>query len=208
MFQNKSSLKRAVAVSLIPSFKNKDGYDATKTKTISLEVRPQSDTPPPFYAPAPTPQPSVTASPSPVSPAKLSATPAESASQKPLENSGRQESAATSAGESAPAHPKDIPGVLERLFGSSKKEDEEEKVPANKDVREKITKALVESGQLDEVESVFQNPGEATYDVSGRRSGRLLFLIPVRVKITLTADENGNVKKTKKPWWSFLVRFN
>jgi len=58
------------------------------------------------------------------------------------------------------------------------------------------------------VESVFQNPGEATYEVSGRRSGRLLFLIPVRVKITVTADENGNAKKTEKPWWSFLVWFN
>lgn len=46
-----------------------------------------------------------------------------------------------------------------------------------------------------------------TYSVQGTKSAKLLFFIPVGVKITAKIDAtNGSVISTQKPWWGFLTR--
>ena len=44
------------------------------------------------------------------------------------------------------------------------------------------------------------------YEVKGEKEGKLLFVFPIKLKLSLKIDaKKGKVLKIKKPWWSFLV---
>lgn len=81
------------------------------------------------------------------------------------------------------------------------------KILENTEKKENISKTLMNEKKLDTIETIFLNQLDSTYDVSGYRAGKLMFLVPIKVKINLVVDENGNVQKTEKPWWSFLIKF-
>lgn len=211
-FKNNNFSRETLVLSLIPSFKIKEGYDATKTKTISVEIRSKSDAPPyltptvppikQFSSPSPFPAPTA---------AKSQVAPLSTGSGVKTPSSKLKSTVTTPtparAGESVQVHKKDIPSTLNRLFHSPIGNVEVKNILENTEKKEKISKTLIDEKKLDAIETIFLNQSDATYDVSGYKSGKLIFLIPIKVKINLIADENGAVKKIEKPWWSFLVKF-
>jgi len=51
-----------------------------------------------------------------------------------------------------------------------------------------------------------KDTGKPVYEVSGKKESKILGLFKVNMLIkTEINTENGNVEKTKKPWWNFLV---
>ncbi|MCD6528344.1 DUF333 domain-containing protein [bacterium] len=44
------------------------------------------------------------------------------------------------------------------------------------------------------------------YEVKGEKEGKLLFVFPIKLKLSLKIDaKEGKILKIKRPWWSFLV---
>ena len=204
-FKNQSENKQALILSLIPAFKNKEGYDATKTKTLSVEVRPKSDVP--IVPPPPTPLET-----SPAGAAGLPSTTVEGpltgqAPTKP-KTIPQPTPAPASTKKTIPERAKDIPSTLERLFNAPQEKDRAKNALESKEKRNKISEMLIDAKKLDAVETIFLNPLDETYDISGYLMGKLFYIIPIKVKINLVVGaSSGEVKKTKRPWWSFLVRF-
>lgn len=206
VFKNNSANKQTVALNLVPAFKIKEGYDATKIKTMLVEIRPSSGKPP-IVMPSALPTP--TATPSPASPtASLAPTtkpsPSATASAKPKTV---PPPTPTKIEEPILPRSKNISSSLERLFQAPRENKKNQDAPASKVGKENISRALLDEKKLDTIETIFLNPADATYDVSGYRAGKLMFLIPIKVKMNLVVDENGAIKKMGKPWWSFLVKF-
>lgn len=207
VFKNNSANRQAIALSLVPSFKIKEGYDATKIKTILVEIRSSSDKPP-IAMPSALPTPAATPS-----PALLMASPAPPTTKSSLSATASAKPKTfpsptpTKIGEPILPRSKNIPSSLERLFHSPIDSGKIKNILENTEKKASISETLIDGKKLDTIETIFLNQLDSTYDVSGYRAGKLMFLIPIKVKINLVADESGNIKKTDKPWWSFLVRF-
>ena len=44
------------------------------------------------------------------------------------------------------------------------------------------------------------------YEIRGEKQGKFLGLFKIRANVSVEVDaENGEVVKTKKPWWAFLA---
>lgn len=85
--------------------------------------------------------------------------------------------------------------------------DNKNLVPVIKSSSE-ISAMLVEQKQLNTVDDIKLSSDEQQYTVKGYRSAKLLFFIPVSVKVELKINAvNGNVEQVKKSWWVFLVRY-
>ena len=71
-----------------------------------------------------------------------------------------------------------------------------------------ISAMLVEQKQLKAVDDIELSSDEQQYTAIGYRDAKLLFFIPVSVKVELKINAvNGNIEQVNKPWWAFLVRY-
>lgn len=71
-----------------------------------------------------------------------------------------------------------------------------------------ISTMLVEQKQLTAVDDIELSSDDQQYTVRGYRDAKLLFFIPVSVKVELKINAmNGNIEQVKKSWWAFLVRY-
>lgn len=71
-----------------------------------------------------------------------------------------------------------------------------------------ISKLLVDQKQLVSIQDIQLKHEEErpTYEIAGVRKVKLLFLIPISLKIKLEVNAmTGQIITIKKPWWSFLV---
>jgi len=72
----------------------------------------------------------------------------------------------------------------------------------------KIIEKLLNENRITQINSISLQADQQTYQVTATKRGRLFFFIPIRLNIQMAVDAtSGTVKKTKTPWWSFLVRF-
>ena len=71
--------------------------------------------------------------------------------------------------------------------------------------------AIQQLGQLNfEVELKEVGEGDKArlvYELTGKKNGRFLGIFKIQARVQAQVDaENGEVIKTTKPWWSFLIR--
>ncbi|MDD5726351.1 MAG: hypothetical protein PHC53_02975 [Patescibacteria group bacterium] len=72
---------------------------------------------------------------------------------------------------------------------------------------QEIYDMLVEQKQLKTVEDIKLDSEKKQYSVTGYRNAKLLFFIPISLKVELKIDAlTGDIKQMNKPWWGFLVR--
>ncbi len=82
-------------------------------------------------------------------------------------------------------------------------EDEESAIKSSKEVSD----MLVEQKQLKTVEDIKLDSDKKQYSATGYRNAKLLFFIPISLKVELKIDAlTGDIKQINKPWWGFLVR--
>lgn len=63
-----------------------------------------------------------------------------------------------------------------------------------------------EQAKLESIKTVKLNEQEMTYKVTGVKSSKLLWCIPVNIDVAVYIDATtGNVQKIEMPWWSFLA---
>jgi len=99
-----------------------------------------------------------------------------------------------------------IEGIVRSFWGSSF--DSYSLKPEDILDASKITEKLLEENRAEQVNSISFQTKEQTYKVTATKNGKLFFFIPVRLNVQMTVDAtNGEVKETKRPWWTFLVRF-
>ena len=68
-----------------------------------------------------------------------------------------------------------------------------------------ISTMLVEQKQVTSVENIMLD--NQRYNVTGYRTAKLFWFIPVKLKLQFTVDaKTGNVESVTSPWWSFLAR--
>lgn len=80
-------------------------------------------------------------------------------------------------------------------------------VPITKSSSE-ISAKLVKQKQLNAVDDIKLSSDKQQYTVTGYRNAKLLFFIPVSVKMELKINAvNGNIEQIKKSWWAFLIRY-
>jgi len=187
-FQNNGDSLRTVTINLVPAFKVKIGYDLTRSKTISMDVRKQSSAPPATIAPPPLQSPAI-------SQPKLTPAPPVGA-PAPAQKALNQKPPSEPAPAAAPAEEK-IP---------------ERKIVAVKNTKikkaEEITKLLIEKKYADTVERVELNSDFGIYNVVGSRKAALFNLVPVRLKVDIMLDAaDGEVFSVRLPWWSFLTKY-
>ena len=211
-FQNKSAISKNVTATLYPAFKNKEGYDATKSKSLAFEIKPAgfvaaplvpSPTPLPISTttikPSPTPAPTKTPTPTP-SAAKTTPTPTPTVKATPTPTAKATPKPAATTVKIAPtASPQPTPeetDILEVVASPKLKNTQE------------ISDYLIGKGQVDEIKSATLNSAENIYEIRGLRNVKLFYVIPVKIKVTLKVDAlNGKAKETRFAWWSFLVKW-
>jgi len=67
-------------------------------------------------------------------------------------------------------------------------------------VVQEVAVTIIEKMEL-EVEET-----EPVYNINGEQEGKLFAFIPVRMRVeTKVSAVTGEIKETKKPWWSFLI---
>jgi|GEM_PF-3143537 len=72
---------------------------------------------------------------------------------------------------------------------------------------DEIYEKLLQEKYVDSINDISLQQDQQTYNVRGGKKGKLLFFIPVTLKIQLEVDiDTGMIRQIKKPWWSFLVR--
>jgi len=203
-FQNKNAASKNVTVTLYPAFKNKDGYDATKSisrafeiKTVGSSSAGASEPTAHSQAPSPTPTASIIPTPTP-SAVKTTPTPITKVTPKPTATTVKTTpKSSSSAGASEPIAPEPEPGNIAEIGNGTALKNEKE-----------ISDYLIEKKQVDEVKSTVLSRAENIYNVIGLRNVKLFYFIPVKIKVTLKVDaQSGSVKETHFAWWSFLVRW-
>lgn len=73
---------------------------------------------------------------------------------------------------------------------------------------ESAIKIVKDSSVVEEVVDIeLKEDGEIiSYEMTGVKKGNLLFFIPTQMNIKTSLNaKSGNIEKTQKPWWSFLV---
>lgn len=72
---------------------------------------------------------------------------------------------------------------------------------------QEISDMLIEQKQLKTVENIKLDSDKKQYSATGYRDAKLLFFIPISLKVELKIDAlTGEIKQINKPWWGFLVR--
>ena len=212
-FQNKNTVSKNITVTIYPAFKNKEGYDATESKSLVFEVRsvsfmvltPASEIQP-ASTPIPTPTPTAVSLPSPTAAPAVKAipTPTPKPSAKPSATIIKTLPSVT------PEPTPEPPSVSEAT--TSPETGDYDAIESDKDAKiknaQEVSKDLIAKKQVDEVADIEFNSAENIYDVRGLRNVKLFYLIPVKIKVSLKVDaESGDVKKTYFSWWSFFVSF-
>ena len=221
-FQNKSAISKNVTVTLYPAFKNKEGYDATKSKSLAFEIKPVGFVAPspslitaPIQTPMPTPTQSSsspaglepiapTSAPSPTPTVKATPTPTVKAAPKPAATTVKIAPTASPQLTPEPTGIQEVSASPETTHGDFVEIDSSPKLKNEQEIAD----YLIGKGQVDEVKSAALNSTENIYDIRGLRNVKLFYVIPVKIKVTLKVDAmNGSVKETHFAWWSFLVRW-
>ncbi|MHB8831457.1 MAG: hypothetical protein ACYC44_05090 [Patescibacteria group bacterium] len=72
---------------------------------------------------------------------------------------------------------------------------------------QEISDMLLEQKLLKTVEDIKLDSEKKQYSATGYRNAKLLFFIPISLKVELKIDAlTGDIKHMNKPWWGFLVR--
>ncbi|MBI2097122.1 MAG: hypothetical protein HYT40_03180 [Candidatus Sungbacteria bacterium] len=106
----------------------------------------------------------------------------------------------------APAGQSIIPGEAEQGLPSIEPPPSVrlEAVPQIIESQKKEGKLNIDAVETVELKQTEKN--QPTYEVRARKRGRLLFLIPVTMQVTININaENGAIEAVKKPWWSLLM---
>ncbi|MFA4906882.1 MAG: PepSY domain-containing protein, partial [archaeon] len=72
--------------------------------------------------------------------------------------------------------------------------------------REKAAKLVVGIDFNGAEAGLVQFEGKPAYKVVGKKSGKIIFVLPIELDVTVLVDaQSGEVLKMEFPWWSFLV---
>lgn len=218
-FIHKEGSRRQISVLLLPA-KKAGEYDALLGKSIAINVDPPKASPPsPPPAPTPPPPPPAVTPPAPT-----------------IETSGVEEPKTPKVGAKTPVEVKTpgvdekTSGVEESLVPPPTKEPQLEIPPTMLEdakltqeekeslllitgrVERNISRKLLLEEVIDLVERATPasiNPETRefeTYEITGKKKVRILFFIPVKMRITVEVTKDGEIKNIRKPWWGFLAR--